>query len=65
MSQSSDPEYLQIWGVVGKDGPLDGKVIDDGALLMRNVAWPPTRPDGYYRLRGKRNGSLFYQWDPA
>ncbi len=60
MSLSQSPAYLAVHGIAAEGGPSDGKVLDDGHLLFRTI----TAEGGYYKLRGKADGSLAYIFEP-
>jgi hypothetical protein len=60
MSLSLAPAYIAEHGIVAENGPKAGKVLDDGHLLFRTI----TAEGGYYKLRGKADGSLVYIFEP-
>ncbi len=58
MSLSTSAEYLARMGIRGEGGPLDGQILDDGAILWRTLRMK----EGSYRLRGKADGGFIYVW---
>ena len=60
MRLSTQPQYLSAFGVRAEGGPRNGKYLDDGHILFRTIS----AEGGWYKLRGKADGSLVYQFEP-
>lgn len=56
---SQSPEYMAKMGVKAEGGPSDGKHLDCSGLLIRHIE----AEGGWYRLRGKADGSLVYKYE--
>lgn len=65
VSLSKDPLYLAQHGIAANGGPRHGAILDDSGILWRTI--PVYERDeiiGFYKLRGKSDGGLVYNWKP-
>jgi hypothetical protein len=57
---SKSEAYMAEHGVRAEGGPQDGQWLDTDALPLG----ARKTDDGWYRLRGKADGSLVYKYEP-
>ena len=62
---SLSQRVTDLTGVRAEGGPRHGEYLDDSGLLWRTRDDGARDLGGWYKLRGKADGSLVYKFEPS